>query len=171
MTFRYNEINQHDALYVLARAYPGGVEALAQRMGRSPNVLYNKLRPQIETHRVTFEEATEIAELCFAANVPDAERHFDAAEARLGRVAYRLPQLDSLTDVELSNVMLQAVGGVGDIATALHDAFANDGKIDDDEMAELEKHFIKLSAVQAEWHARIRARHEADKTPPKKAPR
>jgi hypothetical protein len=162
-------MNQHDALYVLARDYPGGVEALAQRMGKSANVLYNKLRPAIETHRITFEEATEIAELCHEAKVDHPERHFDAMEARLGRVAYRLPQVDCLTDGELNNVMLLVVSQIGEVASELHKAFANDGRIDDQEMSDLEKHFVKLFAVSAEWHARVRARHQGDNMLPQKA--
>lgn len=35
MTCKYSEMNQHDAIYIAARAYPGGVEALAGRMGMS----------------------------------------------------------------------------------------------------------------------------------------
>ena len=51
MTRRYSDTNQHDALYKVARAYPGGLEALAARMGMSVNVLRNKLAPGIDTDR------------------------------------------------------------------------------------------------------------------------
>ncbi|HEV7816365.1 MAG TPA: phage regulatory CII family protein, partial [Janthinobacterium sp.] len=43
-------MNQHDALYKVARNYPGGLEALAHSMGISVNVLRNKLAPTIASH-------------------------------------------------------------------------------------------------------------------------
>ncbi|MFX5660835.1 phage regulatory CII family protein, partial [Acinetobacter baumannii] len=65
-------MNQHDALYKIARAFPGGLEALAQRMDMSVNVLRNKLAPGIDTHYPSFEEVSQIVELCKQANVKDA---------------------------------------------------------------------------------------------------
>jgi hypothetical protein len=47
MTRKYSDMNQHDALYKVARAYPGGLEALALRMDISVNVLRNKLAPEL----------------------------------------------------------------------------------------------------------------------------
>ena len=69
MTRRYSDMNQHDALYKVARAYPGGLEALALRMQISVNVLRNKLAPGIETHYPSFEELSMIVEHCHQAGV------------------------------------------------------------------------------------------------------
>ena len=59
MTRRYADMNQHDALYKVARAYPGGLEALATKLDMSVNVLRNKLAPGIETHYPSFEELSK----------------------------------------------------------------------------------------------------------------
>ena len=72
MTRRYSDMNQHDALYKVARAYPGGLEALAAAMKMSVNVLRNKLAPGIETHYPSFEEVSEIVALCQEAGMKDA---------------------------------------------------------------------------------------------------
>ena len=72
MTRRYSDMNQHDALYKIARSYPGGLDALAEKMDISTNVLRNKLAPHIESHYPSFEELSTIVELCAEAGVKDA---------------------------------------------------------------------------------------------------
>lgn len=46
-----------DAAYTLAYRYPGGVPALAARMGTSYNTLKHKLNPNNDTHHLTLREA------------------------------------------------------------------------------------------------------------------
>ena len=69
MTRKYLDMNQHDALYKVARNYPGGIEALAQAMGISANVLRNKLAPTIASHYPSFEEVSAVVDLCHRAGV------------------------------------------------------------------------------------------------------
>lgn len=64
MIRKYSDMNQYDALYKVARVYPGGLEALAQPMDISANVLRNKLAPGIESHYPSFEEVLQIVDLC-----------------------------------------------------------------------------------------------------------
>ncbi|CAG9184209.1 phage regulatory CII family protein [Cupriavidus respiraculi] len=98
MTYQYSDIDQHEALYSLARRYPGGIDALAQAMGRrqdkqvSPNTLRNKLRPGIESHAMSAEEFSLVIELCEEAGV---ERHNAPLQAmcwRHGLVAVEPPR-------------------------------------------------------------------------------
>lgn len=46
-----------DAAHLTAQAFPGGVPALAQRMGVSANTLQHKLNPLNTTHHLTLKEA------------------------------------------------------------------------------------------------------------------
>lgn len=46
-----------DAAFLIANHHKGGVRDLATRMGVSPNVLQNKLNPNISTHHLTLREA------------------------------------------------------------------------------------------------------------------
>ncbi|ALR36080.1 hypothetical protein LV28_25485 [Pandoraea pnomenusa] len=165
MTRRYNEINQHDALYLIARAYPGGVEALAQRMGKSVNVLRNKLRPDIDTHHVTFEEATEITELCTAARVREATLAIDAAEWRLGRVAIQMPVIEEAGDQgQLATALGDAIGRIGAVAEKVSESIRNDGVIDCSEHGEIEKLFQECLHAVSLWRANVTARHQSDMT-------
>lgn len=97
MTYQYSDIDQHEALYNLARRYPGGIEALAHAMGRrqdkqvSPNVLRNKLRPGIDTHFLTSEEFSLIVELCEEAAVIGSKVPVQALCWRHGLVAVEPP--------------------------------------------------------------------------------
>jgi hypothetical protein len=106
MTYQYNNINQHDALYLAARAYPGSVEALSTRLGMSSHVLYKKLRPAIETHAVTFEEVSEIIEHLEASGKEDkAEMIIDAFCWRHGRTAFKLPETPITQDDLLGQIL------------------------------------------------------------------
>lgn len=46
-----------DAALLIAQEVPGGVPALAQRMGVSANTLQHKLNPNNTTHHLTLKEA------------------------------------------------------------------------------------------------------------------
>ncbi|WP_439685083.1 Transcriptional regulator [Cupriavidus oxalaticus] len=97
MTYEYSDIDQHEALYNLARRYPGSIEALAYAMGRrqnktvSPNVLRNKLRPGIQTHFLTAEEYSLVVELCQEADIDGAVIPLQAMCWRHGLVAVSPP--------------------------------------------------------------------------------
>lgn len=163
MSHRYRDINQHDALYNLARRYPGGLEALAQRMGKSYNVLRNKLRPDIETHHVTFEEMSEITELCQGAHVRDPMLALDAVEWRMGRVAFPMPEIDDGGDQgHLATALGDAIGRIGAVAEKVSESIRNDGVIDCNEHDEIEKLFQECLRAVSLWRANVTARHQSD---------
>jgi hypothetical protein len=169
---RYLEMNQHDALYRAARKYPGGVEIIAHRMDKSANVLRNKLRPDIHSHHVTFEEATEILELCHAANVKDALQAAHAFNARLGLVAFAAPALTETSDEALLETVYKVMKQIGAVAQSVAGAL-EDKKITHAELDEIEKSFGQGMSALGEWRERVRARAEADSgpVPSKKAKR
>ncbi|PTR17480.1 hypothetical protein C8R31_101644 [Nitrosospira sp. Nsp2] len=127
MTYRYSDINQHDALYKAARTYPGGVEALARRMAQpSAAVLYNKLRPGVDTHHTQFEEVSEVIESLQEVGKGDAaELPIQAFCWRHGYVAVKLPAERPAAGGELLRMICNVVADegqvAGTIATALSD--------------------------------------------------
>jgi hypothetical protein len=88
MTHRYTQMNPLDALYTAARAYPGGIEALAHRMGVSVAVLRNKLAPHVNTHHVTLAEASLIIEFLREAKCDEALLPLQALNWQHGLIAY-----------------------------------------------------------------------------------
>ena len=162
MTRRYSDMNQHDALYKVARAYPGGLEALAARMQISVNVLRNKLAPGIETHYPSFEELSQIVEHCQQAGVKDAHLPLHALLSRHGMAAFIVPEPDITSNDDLSQTVCRVMSRVGDVAEAVSTALL-DGVITDVEADLIEREFQSALTVLGEWRARIRAhRHQQD---------
>ena len=159
MTRKYSDMNQHDALYKVARAYPGGLEALALRMQVSVNVLRNKLAPGIETHYPSFEELSQIVELCHAAGVRDAHLPLHALLGRHGMAAFLVPEPDQVSEDDLSQTVCRVMSRVGDVAEAVSTALL-DGVITDAEADLIEREFQNALTVLGEWRARIRAHHQ-----------
>ena len=115
MTRKYSDMNQHDALYKIARTYPGGLEALAGRMGVSVNVLRNKLAPGIESHYPSFEELSMIVELCHEAGVKDAHLPLHALLSRHGMAAFVIPEPSQVSEDDLSQTVCRVMSRVGDV--------------------------------------------------------
>lgn len=160
MTYAYSEMNQHDALYMSVRAYPGGVEAMAQRLGKSSAVLYSKLRPGVDTHHISFEEAAEIVELCAQAHVPNAFAALHAFNWRLSHACFPVPVELDANPAELIQNVCRAVKEFGDVASCVSESTA-DGVIDAREFARIEKEFEGVYAALNELRARIKGKFES----------
>jgi hypothetical protein len=141
MTRRYSPLAPLDALYIAARAYPGGVEALAQRLGMSPHVLYKKLQPPVDTHHVNFEEASAILDILEnAGRAAQADMVIQAFNWRHQRVAVRLPDVAHQPSAQLLESAVSVMRQDGQLAGALQDALADDGRINSRELQIIEQH-------------------------------
>lgn len=158
MTRRYSDMNQHDALYKVARAYPGGLEALATALKMSVNVLRNKLAPGIETHYPSFEEVSEIVTLCQEAGVKDALLPLHAMLARHGMAGFLVPEPREFTDDDLSQTVCRVMSQVGNAAEAVSAAMM-DRVITTHEADLIEREFQAALAAIGEWRERIRQHH------------
>lgn len=157
MTRQYLHMNQHDALYKVARGYPGGIDALAQAMGMSANVLRNKLAPTIGTHYPSFEEVSAIIELCQRAKVNDALLPLHALLVRHGMAAFVVPHPELVGSDDLSQTVCLVMSQVGAVAAAVSSALM-DGKVGIVEADLIEREFHGALAALGEWRARIRLR-------------
>lgn len=155
MTRKYLDMNQHDALYKVARGYPGGIEALAQCMGISANVLRNKLAPTIASHYPSFEEVSAIVDLCHKAGVPDAHLPLHALLVRHGMAAFVVPQPAQIGEDDLSQTVCRVMSQVGSVAEAVSSALL-DGKVTAAEADLIEREFQGALSALGEWRARLR---------------
>jgi len=160
MTRRYLDMNQHDALYTVARKYPGGLDALARELGISANVLRNKLAPTIASHYPSFEEVSLIVECCHKAGVQDAHLPLHALLVRHGMAAFVVPQPDSTRHDDLSRTVCRVMSGVGAVAEAVSSALA-DGVVTATEADLIEKEFHAALSALGAWRARLRRETEA----------
>lgn len=161
MTRKYSEMNQHDALYKVARAYPGGLEALALRLDMSVNVLRNKLAPSIESHYPSFEELSMIIKHCHQAGVKQALLPLHALLARHGMAAFVVPEPAQISNDDLSQTVCRVMSQVGSVAEAVSDALM-DGVITSAEADLIEKEFQGALSALGEWRARIRIHHQGE---------
>lgn len=162
MTCRYTEINQHDALYIAARAYPGGIEALALRMGMASHVLYKKLRPAVDTHHVNYEEVSEIVEHLEAAGKHEmADLALQAFNWRHARVTVRLPDVQADTG-ELFLQVLELMREEGVLAGHINDALKDDNEISDGELLTIEKDLQQCIEKLVVIRNKVRAKHDND---------
>jgi hypothetical protein len=155
MTRRYLDMNQHDALYTVARKYPGGVDALAKELDISPNVLRNKLAPTIFSHHPTFEEVSRIVECCHKAGMADAHLPLHAMLVRHGMAAFVVPQPEQARQDDLSQTVCRVMSEVGDVAEAVSDAL-RDGVVTALEADLIEREFHAALSALGAWRARLR---------------
>lgn len=157
MTLRYSPMNQADALYMIARAYPGGLEQLAHDMGgMSVNVLRNKVRPAITTHHCSDEEVSRIMELCEDRGMADAKLPLIAKNWRHGLIAFPKPAVGELADSEMTRSLCNAVKEFSEVATCAAMTLA-DNKVTPVEFMDFEKQAQEALAAIHELKERMRA--------------
>jgi hypothetical protein len=160
MTRRYLDMNQHDALYTVARKYPGGVDALARELDMSPNVLRNKLSPTISSHYPSFEEVSLIVECCHKAGVSDAHLPLHALLVRHGMAAFVVPLPEQVQGDDLSQTVCRVMSEVGAVAEAVSSALI-DGVVTAAEADLIEREFHSALSALGAWRARLRMQAEA----------
>jgi len=148
-------MNQHDALYTVARRYPGGLEMLAKDLGISVNVLRNKLSPTIASHYASFEEVSIIVEHCHKAGVSDAHLPLHAMLARHGMAAFIVPQPEQVARDDLSQTVCRVMSEVGAVAEAVSGALL-DGVVTTTEADLIEREFHSALSALGESRARLR---------------
>lgn len=96
-----------DAVYRTVRAYPGGAESLAPRLGTTANVLRNKVSLTQSTHHVRLDEAVDLMAITGDIQV------LHAIASELGYVVIPVFAPDELENEDLLvrfNRMYQAMG-------------------------------------------------------------
>ena len=131
-----------DQAYNLARAYPGGAEALALRMKKNPTTLSHELRGQ-GTAKLGLEDAAAMTDLSGDLRI------LEAWNANMGLLVILMPEpkdgpagscLDKLSQTarEFSELVAEVAGDLGD------------GKLNDNELQRIEREAADvLAAVHA----------------------
>lgn len=124
-------------------------------------MLYKKLRPAVDTHHVTYEEASSIVEL-----LADAGRDsiVDLVIGSFGwwhgYVAYRVPgDTDDVSDEVLLTQILKIIGRKGTLAQNLKNSL-DDDVIDADELTQIESDIQQCITALMELKGKVKAMHE-----------
>jgi hypothetical protein len=135
-------VNTSDAAYAVVHDYPGGTESLGPRVGVSPAVLRNKVNPNNDTHRLTWDEAIRITV------VTGDPRMLDAFAAEVDRITVVIPK-EQPCDMDVLSDACALVAEVGDYMRAIHTALA-DGRLTKSELADVRrKAMTAMSKVAA----------------------
>lgn len=112
-----------DAFYHTCRDYPGGIEALAPRLGVQPGVLRNKACTTNTTNKPTFAEARDICELT------GDVRMLHAFASSLGYVCVKVEDGIEAGDMAVLEMVTKGLSAHGDVGAAIFAALA-DGRVD-----------------------------------------
>lgn len=138
------------ACYHAVHDYPGGLPVVAMLMNKNADTLSKKLNPSLHTHLLTLEESMHIL------RITNDQRILDAIGAEAKVIWVRPEEVANFPgDLDVlhtgTTLMDRTVGILTELETALED-----GQIDRDERARLDKCFLRLN--QAAWQVSETAR-------------
>jgi hypothetical protein len=151
-------MNRRDANLQLARRYPGGIEALAQRLGKRPDTLRKELTG-VQGYKFDIDEEEMLVALCQAAGVRDALAPITAAAVNAGALIIELPSAATGETPSLQ-CLAQAAREFGEFAAALAQA-ESDGRISANEKKDIEREGAQLVAAIQACIAGIARQYEA----------
>jgi hypothetical protein len=139
-----------DLVYRVAHDQPGGVPALAVRMGMSANVLNKKVAPTQEFHKLTLSEAAQIVELTGDERIPQAFADM------VGCVLVKTADFEGVSDMALLETYTQLMSCMGAFGQDFHEAL-RDGKITRAEVQKIHDDLYRLQSAGAELFMRLGA--------------
>lgn len=139
-----------DIIHEEAHSYPGGVEALARRMGKNPGTLRKKLLPNEDSHDLTVKELRQIVAF------RNTDRVAQGFAADRGLMCVSMPDFEALSDKEILDLFLDLQAQQGEWANEIRKAMQN-GEIDWDELAKIRKEYNEFITAAAEVMNRLQS--------------
>ncbi len=160
MTCRKDDSHPLDQLYKACGRYPGGIEALAGRLGISKGALYSKLRQQVATHRIGYcDELSQILHILEDAGVESWHETLAALVQRHGFLLVSMPAAGASDATDFTRSICKAVKeqaqAIDTLATAL-----SDGAISDAEFLSIEREIHAAMTSLASLRERSRALYQ-----------
>lgn len=165
MTCALNKLNPLDALKLACNDYPGGVEALAMRIGMVPGVLRNKLSHDVSTHHINYpDQFSNILDCLREAKVDHWDAPLQAFAYRHGFLLIKIPPADSdVTSNELADLVCKLMAEVGQVAQAISQAFADDMQVSSREFMRFDAEVQEALAATSALREKMREMHEDGK--------
>ena len=116
-------MDMFDTIHEIAHSYPGGVEALALRMGKNSGTLRKKLLQNVDTHELTVKELRTLVDFA------DTDKIAQSFAADRGLMCISMPDYDGLSDKEILDLHLELLAQQGEWAREISKAMSN-GEID-----------------------------------------
>jgi hypothetical protein len=140
-------MNLRDSVRQMVRNYPGGADAIAPRINKSPSTLEKELR-NAAGFKLGVDDAAEITSMSMELGSEDARNFLTSWAARLDCFVIPLPGGPVLGDDECMEALAQASREMHELMTEVITSLA-DGKISDNELVRADRAAAELvSAVQ-----------------------
>ena len=147
-----------DSVRRAVRHYPGGLEAVALRLGKSPSTLEKELRAAPQ-YKLGAMDAAEIAAMCTQLGTPHALDYPTRLAEHCGATLLPLPQglqPDSITAGAVAGLMRELADVVGAVAAA-----DSDGEISANELKVIQLQWAELVGSGQQLMLALEAKHEA----------
>ena len=153
-----------DATRLTMRSYPGGIAAIALRMGRSASSLEKETRCQ-SGHKMGLLDALEVMQLAREARSDCALAPLNALADALGCMVLELSAQDAADAPVGAPVVVDVAALMRECAELVAEALDADADrlITRNELARLERSWGDVVAAGQAMLLRLRARHEAGK--------
>lgn len=152
-------MNVLDSIRRAVRHYPGGVDAVAARLGKSPSTLEKELRaaPQYKLGAV---DAAEIAAMCVEVHSANALDYPTRLAEAVGGTLLLLPHGAQDSGQITAEALANLVREFADVVTAAARADA-DGEVSPNEMREVRQQWAELVASGQQFMHQLECKHEA----------
>lgn len=149
-------MNVKDTIYRVIHEYPGGAEALAPRIGVSPNTLRHMADPKSTTHGWSFRRFDLL--LAHAGTGPLA-----ALCQQHGGIFVPLGAFAEMPNGQLLKSMHTLAKEFGDVPRVIEQALKRDGQISDNELKTCERELAEMVGASAALLAVLRQIHDGHK--------
>ena len=148
-------MSPQDAIHHVCHEYPGGVEALAQRVGRGAQVLRNKVTLDHVQHGLRRSHEPTLADVSAITRVTGGLRVVEALAGEVGAVVMRLPNVPACGDDALLDLVLGCNRELGEMCKEIGTAL-EDGQITPDEYERINRESLQSVTAQLELLERLR---------------
>lgn len=152
-------MNPRDALRLMVKGFPGGLEVIALRIGKTPEVLRKELAGDPK-FKLGLDTALSISELCREAQSPDCDAFLHAVTVDSG-VMVRLPVVD-MNDLCPHGATAALVRGAAAVVSQAVSSL-NDGVVSDNELHDIRLQILKVIGKLHRLEKTLRARNRAGK--------
>lgn len=158
-------MNILDSARRMARSYPGGVDAVALRLDKSPSTLEKELRGA-PGYKLGAEDAADMSAMCIELGTEHAMAYANVIAAHSGCMLVPLPVgMDPAADEcmrALAATSRESAELIAEVATALAD-----GQISDNEMIKVDRASGELMAAMQAMRRVMAERNRAGKPSPR----
>jgi hypothetical protein len=152
-------MNRRDAALHLARRYPGGIDGIAQRMGKCADTLRKELTGT-KGYKWGGDDEELMMSLCQAEGVADSLAPLSAAAINHGAVVWILPSAGAAAGAQSFALMAETAREFSEFVQTVAAAEA-DGEVSANEMKRIEKEAGELMGALQRSVAHMRAQYEA----------